>query len=245
MIEEPKNCPSCGSTLVLVEDQLFCRNKLCPAQTAKKLEHFAKVLKIKGLGPKTIEKLNFEEIVDLYTFSESYYINTLGDKVGRKLFQEIEVSKSADLATLLEAFSIPLVGGTASKKIASVVSNINEINVETCKLAKLGPTVTENLLKWLATKEHEILPFNYTSSKKPQAAVTKSITVCITGKLTNFSNRNLAKEFLESKGFTVSDSVTKTTSVLVDEEGGTSSKHTKAEQLGIPILTIEQVLERY
>jgi DNA ligase (NAD+) len=55
-IVPPTNCPACNSDLELVNDQLFCRNSLCPAQSAKKLEHFARTIKIKGLGPSTIEK---------------------------------------------------------------------------------------------------------------------------------------------------------------------------------------------
>ena len=49
-IVPPTSCPTCASVLELVNDQLFCRNKLCPAQSAKRVEHFAKTLKIKGLG---------------------------------------------------------------------------------------------------------------------------------------------------------------------------------------------------
>jgi DNA ligase (NAD+) len=245
MINPPKVCPSCQSELVFIEDQLFCKNKQCPAQTVKKLEHFAKVLKIKGLGPKTLEKLGFEEVADLYDFNELYYINTLGDKVGRKVFTEVENSKLADLATLLEAFSIPLVGNTASLKIAGVVSSIEEINENTCKTAGLGPTVTANLLNWLQTKEFSLLPFSFTSSAKQRNKNSSLPTVCITGKLQEFSNRDSAKKYLESLGFSVVDSVTKTTNVLVDEEGKESSKRKKAEQLGIEILSIKQLTERY
>ena len=55
-IEIPVNCPVCDSKLELVQDQLFCRNSSCDAQVQGKLEHFAKTMKIKGLGPRTIDK---------------------------------------------------------------------------------------------------------------------------------------------------------------------------------------------
>ena len=67
--------------------------------------------------------------------------------------------------------------------------------------------------------------------------------VCITGKLNDFKNRNLAKTYLESFGFTVTTSITKKTDYLVDEEGRKSSKSTKADSLGIPILTIKDILK--
>jgi NAD-dependent DNA ligase len=247
MIEIPEVCPSCGTTLKMVNDQLFCSNKQCPAQTLKKLEHFSKTLKIKGLGPKTLEKLEFEQINDLYTFSESYFIDTLGDKVGRKVYGEIKASKDADLATVLEAFSIPLIGGTASKKIASVVNSIEDINETSCKQAGLGEKATANLVGWLKGKEYIDLPFSFKSTavKVSSTGVSKNITVCITGKLNDFSSRTEATKYLESLGFKCTSSVTKSTNVLIDEEGRESSKSVKAKELGIPILTIKQVIERY
>jgi NAD-dependent DNA ligase len=247
MIEIPEVCPSCGTTLKLVNEQLFCGNKQCPAQTLKKLEHFSKTLKIKGLGSKTIEKLGFEYVTDLYTFSETHFIDTLGEKIGRKIYAEIEESKAADLPTVLEAFSIPLIGGTASKKISSVVSSIEDINEESCKQAGLGEKATANLLGWLKGKEYLELPFDFKSKvvKNSNTSGTKNITVCITGKLNDFPNRTEATKYLESLGFKCISSVTKSTDVLVDEEGRESSKSIKAKELGIPILTIKQVIERY
>ena len=50
----PTQCPSCDSVLEWVNDQLFCRNRACPAQNSKAVEHFAKTIKIKGLGPAAI-----------------------------------------------------------------------------------------------------------------------------------------------------------------------------------------------
>ena len=50
---------------------------------------------------------------------------------------------------------------------------------------------------------------------------------------------------MESLGFTVTSSVTKNTDYLVDEEGRKSSKSTKAESLGIPILTIKEILRTH
>lgn len=248
MIEIPEVCPSCGTTLKLVNEQLFCTNKQCPAQTLKKLEHFAKVLKIKGLGAKTLEKLGFEYVSDIYSFSDTHFIDTLGEKVGRKILAEIQTSKSADLATILEAFSIPLIGGTASKKISSVVSSIEDINEESCKAAGLGEKATANLVGWLKGKEYVELPFDFKSDnavKSSNTSGTKNITVCITGKLNDFPNRTEATKYLESLGFKCTSSVTKSTDVLVDEEGRESSKSVKAKELGIPILTIKQVIERY
>ena len=71
-ITPPQICPACNTTLVWKKDQIFCENLECEGKTSKKVEHFAKTLKIKGLGPATIEKLqiNFQQQID--TLHNSY-----------------------------------------------------------------------------------------------------------------------------------------------------------------------------
>ena len=245
-IEPPTKCPSCGSQLELVKDQLFCRNPDCGAKSSKKLEHFAKTLKIKGLGPKTIEKLPLTSIPDIYSMSKKEIVDEIGEKLGDKLFNQIELSKSVDLTVLLPAFSISLIGSSASKKLTKQISSLRDITHEKCLEAGLGPKSCTNLLEWYDNEfcdNLEYLPFSFEA--EIQVETTKSIgkVVCITGKLNDFKNRNLAKTYLESFGFTVTTSITKKTDYLVDEEGRKSSKSTKADSLGIPILTIKDILK--
>jgi len=245
-IEPPTKCPSCGAQLELVKDQLFCRNPDCGAKSSKKLEHFAKTLKIKGLGPKTIEKLPLTSIPDIYSMSKKEIVDEIGEKLGSKLFNQIELSKSVDLTVLLPAFSISLIGSSASKKLTKQISSIRDITHEKCLEAGLGPKSCTNLLEWYDNEfcdNLEYLPFSFEA--EIQVETTKSIgkVVCITGKLNDFKNRNLAKTYLESFGFTVTTSITKKTDYLVDEEGRKSSKSTKADSLGIPILTIKDILK--
>lgn len=244
-IVPPTHCPSCGSKLELVKDQLFCRNPDCDATSSKKVEHFAKTLKIKGLGPKTIEKLSLNSIPEIYSISKEELINVIGEKLGEKLFSQIEQSKQSDLILLLPAFSIPLIGATASKKLVNVISDIHDITPEKCMEASLGPKACANLIDWLETSfynELEYLPFSF---KAENLNVVQDIgkTVCITGKLKDFKNRTLAGKYLESFGFKVASSVTKKTNYLVDEEDKQSSKRTKAEGCGIRILTIKELLK--
>ena len=124
----PTHCPACNTVLDIVNDQLFCRNSDCPAKSSKRIEHFAKTLSIKGLGKATIEKLHLQDYHEVYSFTEKVIISLFdSERLGTKLFAEIENSKSADLTTLLPAFSIPLIGRSASNKLTTKVSNISEI----------------------------------------------------------------------------------------------------------------------
>lgn len=238
-IKIPNNCPCCDYTLELVNDQLFCRNQACSAQLGKKLEHFCKTLGIKGMGARTLEKLQLTDITELYYLELDEIISLLGsEKIAVKLLDEINRSRGSDLATILPAFSIPLVGNTAAQKIAKVVQSIDDITQEQCKQAGLGEKVTNNLISWLETdfKEmREFLPFSFTADNKPVANVSNK-TICITGKLTSFKTKAEAHKALELAGFKVTESVTKQTNYLVDEDNKGSLKRTKADQLGITII---------
>lgn len=243
-IKIPTECPCCNYKLQFVKDQLFCRNTACDAQINKKLEHFAKVLSIKGLGPKTVEKLSLSDLTELFYLDKDEVTAALGSvKLAEKLLEEVEKAKSADLATVIASMSIPLIGETASNKIADVVSDISEITQETCKEAGLGEKATINLLNWLNTEFLELkdfLPFSFKSSKKILVNATGK-TVCITGKLVSYKTKSEATAVLEEAGFRVVDSVTKITNYLIDEGDKGSTKRKKAEELGIPIINNIQI----
>jgi DNA ligase (NAD+) len=238
-IQIPTHCPCCSYKLELVKDQLFCRNQACDAQLSKRVEHFCKTMNIKGMGTKTIEKLGLADITELYYLELTEVTEQLGSaKIAEKLISEINQSRCAPLNQILASFSIPLVGNTASTKICSVVNHIDEINLETCKQAGLGDKVTENLLVWLETdftEMREFLPFSFRS--ETSVVDTSGKTVCITGKLSSFKTKAEAHKLLAEHGFRISESVTKSTDYLVDEEDKGSTKRKKAEQLGIKIIT--------
>lgn len=237
-IQIPTTCPVCDSKLEKVNDQLFCRNTACPAQLFKKLEHFCKTLGIKGMGEKTIEKLNLTSLAELFYLDRDSAIDALGsEKIVDKLLGEIERAKAAPLATVIASFSIPLIGNTAGGKLAQVVNSLEEITAETCKRAGLGDKATANLVSWLNTEYLELkgfLPFNF-SSKLP--GNTDGETICITGKLKSFKTKSEATNILTQMGFNVVESVTKTTKYLVDEGNNGSSKRKKAEEYNIEIIT--------
>jgi DNA ligase (NAD+) len=238
-IQIPTKCPCCDYPLEKVNDQLFCRNLACSAQLNKKIEHFAKTLGIKGFGEKTILKLNLSDLIELFYLDRDATIDALGsEKVTDKLLDEIERAKTASLATVLASFSITLIGGTASAKIASVVSSIDEITPEVCKKAGLGEKATANLMEWVSNEYQELkefLPFNFEQSSPPSN--TTAETVCITGKLKSFKTKAEATILITNAGFRVVENITKTTNYLVDEDNKNSSKRQKADEYGITIIS--------
>ena len=241
----PTHCPACNSELETVKDQLFCRNPHCPAQSSKKVEHFAKTLKIKGLGAATIEKLDLQDYHDIYSFDEEELIELLGsEKLGAKLFAEIENSKSADLITLLPAFSIPLIGRSASNKLTRQVSNISEITYQKSTDVGLGPKAASNLSNWLDNifypMEYDQLPFSF-SCEKSEVSYTKGV-VCITGKLKSYPTKAAAQKVLQSHGFETKDNLTKDVTILLNESGIESAKTNKAQQMNVKIYNNIKIL---
>lgn len=241
----PDTCPCCDSKLEMVKDQLFCRNSSCPAQLYKQIEHFTKTLGIKGFGPKTVEKLALDSIAEIYFLEFDDVAAALGSgRMAEKLLIEIEQSRSASLDKVLAAFSIPLIGQTLAGRLCQVVNHVDDITAEACKQAGLGDKATANLISWLQTEFQEVrefLPFDFRASGKSVADTSdsgKSIaSVCITGKLTSFKTKAEATTALQNAGYSVVDSVTKKTDLLVDEGDKGSEKRKKAEALGIPIIT--------
>jgi DNA ligase (NAD+) len=234
----PTHCPACNSELDVVNDQLFCRNPDCPAKSSKRIEHFVKTLSIKGLGKATIEKLDLQDYYEVYSFTEEEIIALLdSERLGAKLFAEIENSKSADLTTLLPAFSIPLIGRSASNKLTKKVSNISEITYEKCIDSGLGPKAASNLTKWLDEvfypNEYDDLPFSF-SCEKPKVSYTKGV-VCITGKLKSYPTKAAAQKVLQNYGFETKDNLTKEVTILLNESGIESAKTNKAQAMGITI----------
>ena len=245
----PTHCPACKTVLEIVNDQLFCRNINCPAKSSKRVEHFAKTLKIKGLGKATIEKLDLQDYHDIYSFDETELVQLLGsERLGTKLFAEIENSKSADLTTLLPAFSIPLIGRSASNKLTKKVSNISEITYAIATECGLGPKAASNLVDWLVNEFHSNeyydLPFSFSCEIPVVDYVPLKGVVCITGKLKSYPTKSAAEKVLHKYGFETKGSLTKNVTILLNESGIESAKTNKAQEMGIKIYNnIKQLIE--
>lgn len=253
-IEIPTQCPSCGSKLDLVNGQLFCRNKSnCPAQSSKLIENFCTKMKLKGFGPKTIEKLELTKISELFYLTEEDLVRAVGSKVAAKLISELntKVRGDIDFGSVLGSLGIPLIGEVAAKKLSQNCTSFHDVRAD----GKAG----ENYKAWLNSPQGKgviELPWKFSNGIKGAkadviitdelVAQPNGITVCITGSLQDFANRTDATNYLESLGYTVKKSVTKDVKYLIceDESKRSSSSYKKAETNGIEILSIKELLEK-
>lgn len=253
-IVAPHECPSCSALLERVNDQLFCPNTVdCPAQTSKRVQNFCKVLKIKGFGEATVNKLALIDLNDLFDLTvadveAAGYSQLMANKLVDTISER--VSQGITLAEFISACSINLVGETAAKKLATLSQeDLEKCSVSTFKSYGLGDVASANLVDWARTAWAEGYKHTWGSvlsapKQIQQAAASRGIVVCITGKLNDFSNRSSAAQHLESLGVEVKDSVTKAVNYLICEDGSTSSSsYTKAIKNNIPILTIKDLEE--
>ena len=239
-IEIPTNCPVCGSELEMVNDQLFCRSTTCPAKSLKSILHYVKTMKIMGLGEKTLEKLETNTINDLYGYSSEDLVNKLGEKIGTKLYAEIQNSTETTITKFLNGMGIPLIGKTASAKIDTVINTITEINADICKKAGLGAKATDNLVNWVNNEyaKYEDLPIEFQESEP----VTSGLLVCISGKVPGYTKAKI-REMLLDYNVTVKDSLTKDVDYLISNESGTT-KVKKAEQYNIQVISFDNFMEK-
>ena len=163
------------------------------------------------------------------------------ERLGAKLFAEIEKSKDADLITLLPAFSIPLIGRSATNKLTRRISSISEITYQKCMDSGLGPKAASNLLNWIdevfyANELDRWLPFSFTCEDNPVVDdIHSKGVVCITGKLKSHKTKSMAQEVLKKYGFETKDNLTKAVTILLNESGIESAKTRKAQEMGITI----------
>lgn len=258
----PKICPECGAPVVRDEDAAAtrCTGLECPAQLLRNIAHFASrgAMDIEGLGISVSEALINKGLIrtpaDLYYLEPQSVaeIERMGKKSAENLIAAIEKSKSSGLARLLFAFGIRQVGQKAAKVLASHYENLDELcaasEEELTLIADIGPITAKSLVEWLQNPQsiHQIqlLKAAGVSLQSREERLDDRFagkTFVLTGTLTSFS-RDEASAIIESFGGKAASSVSKKTSYLVaGEQAG--SKLTKAEALGIPVLTEEEFKE--
>lgn len=189
-------------------------------------------MKIKGLGPVAIEKLELSTINDVYELTEEILEDTLG-KNGNKIFLEIQNKTKIKLADFLGASSIPLVGKTTAEKITT---DIKDITKQSLMKDGLGNKASDNLVAWL---EDTVIPPEITFIKEQEKPVLTGLKVCVSGRTPGYTKATLAT-YLADYNISVVSSVTKDVDYLISEENK-SAKAQKAIKQNIPIISIEKL----
>ncbi len=258
----PEYCPSCHTKVVREEGEaaIYCPNIECPAQLMRNLIHFASrnAMDIDGMGPAVLEGLVnagwVHSPADLYDLTEEQIasLERMGKKSASNLMNALKKSKQNDLSKVIFALGIPEVGEKTAAELASAFGSMEKLSWATLEqltaLDGFGEVVAQNIVSFFLEERNRVqierlakAGVNMESTKVKAGDTFEGKTFVLTGTLPTLK-RTEAKELIESLGGKVSSSVSKKTDyVVAGEEAG--SKLTKANELGITILTEEQLLQ--
>ncbi len=260
----PDRCPVCNTKSVREdgESALRCPNPECPAQLLKNLIHYAEkgAMNIDGLGEANMSMLVDRGLVqspaDLYSLKKEQLtvLDRMGDKSAENLLEAIEKSKSAELDRLVFALGIRNIGQRAStllcEKFMSMDGLLSATKEDISSIDGFGEIMAENVVKALAEPHlRELIEKLRKAGVNMEYGKKKSgdgrfagLTFVITGTLPTMK-RDEAKKLIENFGGKVSGSVSKKTDfVVAGEDAG--SKLTKAQELGIAILSESDLIEK-
>ena len=269
----PSACPSCGGELTyddaddFIDDgedftlgALRCTNPSCPAQLERNIIHFAskKAMNIEGVGEKFVKQLLETNLIhdasDLYYIdpSEIAKLDRMGEKSAQNFALAREQSKKSGLARVIFALGIRHIGEVASSELANKFGSIDALFTATFdeikEIGDFGDIMAKSVMDFFGKSSTKYIVERLKNAGVDTANEIKEIsnefeglTFVLTGTLENMT-RDEASEMIKARGGKVSSSVSKKTSyVLAGEEAG--SKLTKAQALGVKIISKEEFLE--
>lgn len=268
-LEIPDRCPVCGSKASIISNSdvkyLYCMNDFCKAKLIKRLSLFVSrnAMNIDGISDMILNKLITEKIVNNY--KDLYHLDRYKDKIiafdgfGEKsynnMINSIEKSRHVKLANFIYALGIPDIGFSRAKLICNHFNNdFNKISnltyEELSNISGVGDVIAK---EWIDTfsnpdfieelkelKEEIDIPKASTNSNKD----LDGLTFVITGSLNKFTNRDTMIEFIEEHGGKVVTSISSKVNYLINNDiTSTSTKNSKAKELGISIIDEDKFLE--
>ena len=259
----PAQCPACGARVEREEGEAAyrCTGLACPAQLKESLKFFAArgFMDIDGLGEKIIDQLVDKNLVqdpsDLYhlTAEQLAALDRLGEKSAHNLVTALERSKTTTLPRFLAALGIRHVGEATARQLAAHFGGLERImqaEEEALQdVPDIGPEVARSVAAFFGQERNRAVirkllnaGVRFPQLEAKSAGRLRGQTFVLTGSLDSLT-RPEAKQRLEALGAKVTASVSKKTDYVV---AGTDpgAKRDKAEKLGVPILSEQELLEK-
>lgn len=271
-VEIPAHCPVCGGDTQIkqVSDvkSLYCINEECPAKKIKAFTLFVSrnAMNMEGLSEATLEK--FIELGYLHEFADLFRLDRykeqivslegFGEKSYQNLIESVEQARNTTLPRLVYALGIGGIGVANAKMLCkhfhhdfgamrsadveelSAIEGVGEV-IATTFVEFMGNPANQDVMDHLLEEVNIEIPVVEEGSQ-----TLDGMNFVITGSLVHFENRDQLKEQIEQKGGKVTGSVTsKTTCLINNDVTSSSSKNKKAKELGVPIFSEEDFLEKY
>jgi len=267
IVELPVRCPVCGSHVTRTEGEAVARctgGLVCPAQRREALRHFAsrRAMDVAGLGERLIEQLvdagRVETPADLYTLTaaELAALERMGPKSADNLVEALQRSKRTTFARFLFALGIRDVGEATALALASHFGDLEALGSagldEIQQVRDVGPVVAAHVRDFFAEArnrkviaelvQHGVQWPSAGRASTPAGGPLDGETVVITGTLASMS-RDAARDAARAAGATVTDSVSRRTTLLVaGAEPG--SKLRRAQELGVTVVGEDEFKRR-
>ena len=260
------NCPECNSFLIRNEGDAkhFCPNiDGCPPQIAGRIQHYIsrKAMNIDGLGSETVALLVENGLInnyaDLYglTVNQILPLERMAEKSAFNLIAGVEASKKIAFERVLFALGIRYVGETVAKKLAKHYKTVEALAIaseeELMNVDEIGSVIAKSVVSFFSV-ESNIEIINRLRAAGVQLKISdteltgqtdllQSNTFVVSGVFIRVT-RNELKQLIEKNGGRVASSISKKTNYVVAGDKMGPSKRTKAEDLGIPILSEDEFL---
>jgi len=266
-VELPARCPECGSHVTRAEGEAAARcsgGLVCRAQLREGLRHFAsrRAMDIEGLGDKLIEQLvesgRVETPADLYSLTEEELagLERMGAKSAANIVAALERSRETTLPRFLFALGIRDVGESTARALAAHFGTLEALEAASAEQVEevrdVGPVVASHVNDFLAEPRNrkviELLRrrgVHWPAIRRREAAAGGPLageTLVITGTLDSMT-RDEARDAARAAGATVTDSVSRRTTLLV-AGADAGSKLRKAQELGVTIIDEDEFRRR-
>lgn len=264
----PMVCPVCGEPAVREDTaDIKCINLNCPAQLERLIGHFVgrSAMDIKGFGVvyvhDLIEKGYLTDVADIFTLyhhrDDLIEQGIIGkEKNTDKLLGAIEKAKSNSPDRLLTGLGISNVGKSAAQALMNHFGTFDALSAaseeDMVAIHDIGPISAHCVFTYFRQEHNQkvlqkLKEAGVNMAQEIVASPAEDLplsgqTVVISGTLPEMS-REEATRLIQRNGGKVTGSVSKkTTFLLAGENAG--SKLAKAESLGIPVLTLEELQEK-
>lgn len=270
-VRPAETCPVCKQPTKIHDENgvevLFCENKKCLAKKIKAVSLFVSrdAMNIDGMSEATVEK--FMEKGMLHQFGDLFRIGKyreeivemegFGEKSYERLLEAVDAARHTTAARFLYSLGIPNVGPSNARMICKAFEqDFDKIRhateEELVEIDGIGGVIAESVVSFFADEENnrmidDLLTVVVLEKEREEGGNSmEGIQFVITGSVNQFANRNEVKALIESMGGKVTGSVTGKTDYLINNDAlSNSSKNKKAKELGIPILTEEEFIDRF
>ena len=261
------HCPECQTELIRTEGDAkhYCPNEFgCAPQITGRIQHFIsrKAMDIDGLGGETVDLLRKEGLIesyaDLYDLKVEQVIplERMAEKSAQNMIAGIEQSKEIPFEKVLFALGIRFVGETVAKKLAKhfkSIDNLMAADVETLiGVDEIGDRIAQSIMEF-SNDLGNIQLVNRLKAYGVQLEVSAESLENQTNKLNgnvfvvsgvfHQMSRNELKKAIEDNGGKVSSSISKKTNYVVAGDNMGPSKKTKAEDLGVTIISEQDFID--